>query len=117
MAMLIIRRKGYRRSSYRRKDRTTVKGAYVPPATFKIKDRGAPGRTPKKKRWFRPRGKLDGWKADAPPAARRRALKRSVRRSGWTTTQRRLLALHNVTTDRETRMAAKADMAWMREQR
>ena len=41
---LTVHRRGYYRREYIRKDGVKVSACYVPPATFKIKDRGAPGR-------------------------------------------------------------------------
>jgi len=47
---LVVRRRGYYRGpyTYRRKGKLIrVRGHYVPPTTFRIPDRGAPGRGPK----------------------------------------------------------------------
>jgi len=41
---LRVHRKGYHRRGYTRKDGVRVKACYVPPTTYYIKDRGAPGR-------------------------------------------------------------------------
>jgi len=84
MAKLTVRRK-----SYTRKDGTRVKSA-----TFEIKDRGARGRTPKKKRWFEP-GEPLGWVADDPMDKRRRIALRH-RGGDYLATARALLALANV---------------------
>jgi hypothetical protein len=44
MAKITVHREGYERRAYTRGDGTRVAAAHVPPATFKIEDRGAPGR-------------------------------------------------------------------------
>lgn len=44
MAKITVHREGYKRRAYVREDGTRVAAAHVPPATFKIEDRGAPGR-------------------------------------------------------------------------
>jgi hypothetical protein len=44
MAKITVHREGYKRRGYTREDGTRVAATYVPPATFKIEDRGAPGR-------------------------------------------------------------------------
>lgn len=77
------------RKAYIRKDGTRVKGT-----TFKIKDRGAKGRTPKAERWYEP-GVETGWKADMPMAKRRRLALRA-HKGDELATARSLLALSNV---------------------
>lgn len=44
MAELTVRKKGYYRKPYVRKGGVRVEGSHVEGSTFKIKDRGAPGR-------------------------------------------------------------------------
>jgi hypothetical protein len=94
---LVVHRKGYVR-----KDGTRVKAS-----TFKIKDRGKKGRTPKSKRWYKPKVKMD-WEKGMPMAQRRR---NALRAHGGDelSTARALQALANVTTDNATKVKAKAD--------
>lgn len=91
-----------------------VKRTWVPRSRYKTVDRGAPGRTPVSKRWFKPMGKLYGWTKDGSVSARREALGKSVRHDGYATTVRRLNALRNVSTDRKTDRVAKEDMNWLK---
>lgn len=67
---ILITRKAHRRKAYTREDGTKVKGADIPKTTFKIKDRGAPGRTPKSKQWATFE-KRTGWKMGQKPSTRR----------------------------------------------
>lgn len=82
-----------------------------------VKDRGAPGRTPKSKRWFKPKGRLrfkrKDWHAKDPARVRRAILRGVARRDGSTTTIRRLNALRNVTTSNLVKKVAKADMEYL----
>jgi len=87
MGLLLVKRKGY---TAKRGD-TTYR---VSPTTFKIKDRGEPGRTPKSKRWFEP-GKPLGWRHTDPQEKRRRIALRS-RGGNLLKTAKALLALANV---------------------
>jgi len=77
------------RKAYTRKDGTRVKAT-----TYKIKDRGARGRTPKAKRWFEPSVET-GWEADMPMIKRRRLALRA-HKGNELATARGLLALSNV---------------------
>jgi len=86
------------------------------PAMKKPRRKTAAKGAPKRK-WFRGMGSLHGWTASSAAATRHGCLKKAIRSSGWTTTQRRLLALHNVTKDKGTKRATEADMAWMRKQK
>ena len=104
---LRIRRKGYRRKAYTRKDGTRVKGSYVDPATFKIKDGGAPGRTPKREKWYEPGVKMNWEKGMSVSKRRSNALK--AHRGSELSTARALQSLANVTTDRATKREAKRD--------
>jgi len=103
MPKLRVRRKGYTAT----RDSTSYR---VKPATFTIKDRGKPGRTPKKERWYEP-GVKTGWKKDMPMAQRRRL---ALRAHGGDklATARSLLALHNVTTDRTTKKLSGQDASY-----
>lgn len=107
MPKLRVHRKAYKRKSYVRKDGVRVSRAKVPKTTFKIKDRGKKGRTPKAKRFFEPRVKT-GWKKGMPASERRR-LVLSAHKGDVLASGRSSQALANVTTDRETKSAARAD--------
>ncbi len=90
------------RTSYQRKDGTRVK-----PATFKVKDRGKPGKTPKRQQWFDPGEKL-GWGKNLPIDRRRHnALK--AHKGNLLATARSLQALANVATDTMTVRKARED--------
>lgn len=90
------------RKAYTRKDGTRVKAT-----TFKIKDRGAKGRTPKAERWFEP-GVETGWSKDLKQSTR---ISRVVRahKGDLLASARSMMALANVTTDSETRRKSKSD--------
>lgn len=82
------------------------------------KDVGAPGRTPESKKWFVARpGALGGWTKWMLAENRRRILRRLVRNHGYATVIRRLVALKNVSVDRETDRAAEADIAYLQKRR
>jgi hypothetical protein len=70
---LVVHRKGYRRKD----------GTWVRPTTFKIRDRGAPGRGRKVIKIRHP-GRLRelGYSVDKPAHVRRRALRKAVRKYG-----------------------------------
>jgi len=104
--MLEVRRRGYYRHPYIRSDGTHVKGAYVPPVTYLTTDRGEPGRTPEKEKWFNPKTHT-GWKKNLSAEERRRRLKKGG--VSDLTAGRRALALSNVTTDPETKRLARED--------
>ena len=107
------KKKGYYREPYTRKDGTEVSGAWVgpsevPPSTFKIEDRGAPGRGKKliklrKGGMVSPAGE---YHVTSPASQRRRILKalitKEMRESGKTRDQaelsvyRRLLAMRTL---------------------
>jgi len=91
-----------RRKAYTRKDGTRVKAT-----TFKIRDRGARGRTPKARRWFEPSVET-GWEKGMPASNRRRKVLRA-HGGDELASARAMQALANVTTDRATRTAAQAD--------
>ena len=61
-------------------------------------------------KWFEP-GKEMGWKKDAPQEARRRVALRS-RKGDALATGRGLMALSNVTRDKETARKAKSDATY-----
>jgi len=94
---LTVRRKGYTRKD----------GTRVAPTTFKIKDRGEPGRTPEAEQWFEPKVH-SGWKKGQPQSVRRakvlKAHKGDELASAWS-----MQALANVSTDRDTAKKASED--------
>lgn len=106
MGKLRIRRKSYVRKPYRRKSGIRVKGSRVKSARFTIKDRGAPGRTPRAKRWYSPKGTLRGWSEDMSEGERRK--RAAIGRSDLSSA-RALQSLANVTTDKGTERKARAD--------
>lgn len=92
--MLTVKRKSYKRKGYTRKGGVHVKSASVPSSTFKIKDRGKQGRTPKSQQFYHPKVKT-GWEADMPMEKRRRLALRG-HKGNKLATARGLLALSNV---------------------
>ena len=119
--LLEIHRRGYKRKAYtmhRKRKKIYVKATRVKPTTYKARDRGKPGKTPKSKQWFHPKRKLKvgsrEWKATHKAASRRRILASLVKRRGYATVVRELNALRNVTTDAKTKQAATADMKWLK---
>lgn len=115
---LTVHREGYWRKSHIRTlpsgRRRRVKRSWIPKTSYKTMDRGAPGRTPESEQWFEPEGSLYGWHKGQGDTTRHRALEISVREDGYATTIRRLNALRNVSTDRETDQKTKKDMEWLR---
>ena len=118
---IVVHRRGYKRRAYtyRRNGKLIhVKATRVKPTTYKAKDRGKPGKTPKSRQWFHPKRKLKvgnrEWKASHKAAYRRRVLSALVKKRGYATVVRELNALRNVTTDAKTKQAATADMKWLK---
>jgi len=107
MSELTINRKGHPRKAYLRKDGTRVKFTEVKPTTFKIDDRGKPGRTPKGEQWFDPQVET-GWEKGQPESVRRGNMLRA-HGGNELASARAMQALSNVTTDRETRRVARDD--------
>lgn len=79
-----------------------------------------------KTRWFNPHGTLCGWHKSQSAATRRRHLLEAIRRRARGGTPRHraalsvyraLLALANVTRDRETARIARADAEWVKRTR
>jgi len=107
MAKLLIKRRAYHRRSYVRKDGTPVRASDVPASSFKVKDRGAPGRTPKSQRWFSPQVRT-GWSKDLSQKVR---IARVVRahKGDLLASARSLQALANVSTDSATQRKAQSD--------
>jgi len=87
--MLTIRRKGYWRKAYVRKDGVRVKRTYVPPTTFKIRDVGAPGRGPK---LIPIKKDMLGYSTAWPAAKRRRHLRKLIAKRGAAKVWRQLHA-------------------------
>ena len=100
MAKIRVTRKGY--TAQRGKKKYTVKKS-----SFMVKDKGKPGKTPESERWFKPGNPL-GWRKDLTQKERRaRALRN---RSGdHLAVARALVALANITTDKQTRLFARKD--------
>ena len=97
MAELTITRKGYTR-----KDGTKVKAT-----TFKIEDRGKPGRTPKKEQWYE-LGTKTGWEKGQPESIRRAKVLKA-HKGDELASARSMQSLANITTDRETATKAARD--------
>lgn len=113
MGKITVTRKAYKRKAYTRKDGIKVGAADVPETTFKIRDRGAKGRTPKVKRWAKFE-KFTGWKKGQKPVTRRRKVlaatdKRRSMHNRYVEAGRMMNQLANVTTDKPTERAARAD--------
>jgi len=100
-----VHRKGYYRKN----------GTYVKPTTYTTADRGNKGRTPENEKWFDPEAPL-GWRKDMPAEERRKVAydttKKQVKDGIYSASSssdlnllvaRRLQALANVTTDKETK--------------
>lgn len=103
LGKITIHRKGYVK-----KDGTRVK-----PSTFKIKDMGAKGRTPKSHRWAEFKT-VSGWSKTQPIATRYRKMltatdKRLSIHDRYVQAGRMLNQLSNVTTDKTTKAKARAD--------
>lgn len=99
------------RAAYRRSDGTYVKAACVP-------DKGAPGKTPASKRVLPEpvAGDLGVWKKDMAASKRHDSLRKVVERRGCRKVIGSLTLLRNLSSDRGTKMAAKADWKWLRGQ-
>jgi hypothetical protein len=113
MGGITVHRKAYTRKAYTRKDGVRVKASSVPAGTFKVKDRGKRGRTPKSKQWFEPKVHT-GWDKDQLAATRRSKLLSSTSKSmtshnRYLQAGRRAQALANVTTDKRTKQLAEQD--------
>ena len=75
--------------------------------TYKTKDRGKPGKTPEREKWFAPTTPM-GWKKDQPATTRRRlALK--AHGGDKLSTARALQALNNISTDSTTKRLSRQD--------
>jgi len=75
--------------------------------TFLTPDKGKPGRTPKEKRFFA-KGIHTGW-GKGMPMDKRRRLVLNAHKGDALSSARAMQSLANVTTDRETKQAARAD--------
>jgi len=111
MAKGKLRIKSYRRKSFikdvipgRGVKRKRIKATRV--KSHLRPDKGKPGRTPKAKRWFKPKATLHGWSKDLSANVRR--ARASIGRSDLSSA-RALIQLANVTTDRETKRVARDD--------
>ena len=90
------------RKSYQRKDGTVVKGT-----TYYTEDKGKPGKTPEREKFFNPKVKMN-WHKDLPVKIRR---ENALQAHGGDqlATARALQELSNVTTDDETKRLTKID--------
>jgi hypothetical protein len=61
-------------------------------------------------------GYLPGWSKKASPERRHSAVRRVTEREGCRVAIRRLIQLANVTTDKPTKVKARADYKWLRKQ-
>jgi len=107
MSKLNIERKAHTRRAYLREDGVRVKSAKVRSSVLKVEDKGAPGRTPKARRWFEPQVET-GWEKGQSEGIRR-AKVLDAHKGDELASARAMGALANVTTDRETRGKARAD--------
>ena len=107
MRKLLVKRKAYKRKAYKRKDGTFVKASKVGASSFKIKDRGKKGRTPKSRQFYHPTVET-GWSKDMS-AGERRAKALRAHKGDELATARGLQSLSNVTTDKETKKLSRAD--------
>lgn len=105
--LLTVTRKAYTRDSYVDRFGYEHPRKRVKSTRFKIKDRGAPGRTPKRKRWYQPKVKLNWKKGMAERTRRSNALK--AHKGDVLATARSLQALANVTVDTATKREASKD--------
>ena len=113
MGKLLVHRKAYTRRAYTRKDGVHVKESRVPASTFKVRDTGAPGRTPKSKQWAKFET-VTGWQKTQSATTRRSKMlaatdKGSSIHDRYVEAGRMLNQLANVTTDRPTELKARTD--------
>ena len=90
------------RKAYTRKDGTPVKEA-----TYYVKDKGAPGKTPASQKWYEHRTEMN-WHKEMPESTRRSNVL-AAHGSDELAAARSLQALANVTTDGETKRLARSD--------
>jgi len=107
MKKLTVKREGYHRRAYIRKDGVRVKAAQIGPTTLRVEDRGKPGKTPKDEQWFDPQVET-GWKKEQPQSIRRQKVLRAHKGNELASAQG-MQALANVSTDRETASKARQD--------
>jgi len=127
---ITVHRKGYRRKGYtiHRNGKTIrIPPTTIKPTTYKMVDKGKKGKTPKSKRWFKPKVHT-GWKKTDPAKTRRRKLLNAVkkdhkltytmvrkgkrikvRQNKYLIAGRMAQQLANVTTDPTTKRLARAD--------
>lgn len=91
-------------------------GVYVAPSC--VPDKGAPGKTPAGKRVLpKPEpGSLGKWSKWMLPSDRHAELKKTVSRRGCREVIGSLTLLRNLSSDRLTKITAKADADWVRKQ-
>jgi hypothetical protein len=86
--------------------------AHARVGSWETEDKGKPGKY-RGDKWFEPTGTLHGWTSDGSESERHAALERSVHSEGYTTTIRKLVALKNVTTSRQTKSAANEGILYL----
>jgi len=107
MSTLLVKRKGYSRRAYTRRDGTRIKETTVGPSTYRTPDKGKAGRTPESEQWFEP-GVHTGWKKEqSEPIRRGKVLK--AHKGNVLSSARSMQALANVSTDRDTAKKASED--------
>lgn len=90
------------RKAYTRQD-----GTHVKPTTFKVKDKGEPGKTPLSERWYNPKVHT-GWNTNSPASARRKSMLHA-HKGNKLAAGRACQALANITTDKATKKLARVD--------
>lgn len=91
----------------RKKLTVTRKTKFGKNIRYKTPDKGAPGRTPKKDRWYRP-SVHTGWEKNQP-ADQRRRLVLKAHGGDYLAAGRAMQALSNVTADERTKLLAGRD--------
>lgn len=111
---LIVHRDASYREGYTRKGGTRVAGADIPATTYKVEDRGEPGRTPESEQFYEPKVHDTGWHKNMP-LAKRRLLQLQAHHGDLNATYHAMDGLAKVTTDIETRREAQKDAEYFRE--
>ena len=107
MPKLTVKRKAHTRRAYLREDGARVKSVKVSASTYKMEDKGQPGKTPQDKRWFEPQVDTGWRKDDNEPIRRVKVL--DAHKGDELASARAMQALSNVSTDRETSGKARSD--------
>lgn len=112
----LIEMGGCKKGQILRRGYTTKRGIHVKPSC--VKDTGAPGKTPKSKRWLPDLGPrpLGRWSKRLPASLRHQSLARKTEERGCLRVLRDLNALANVTRDQATQSLLRQDYKWLRDQ-